>query len=292
MLNKIILGTAKIGIKDYGFSSKKNHSNDEKLLLKAEEYGISTLDTSPRYGSAEFAIGKFHDANGVKFKVDTKVDNLLVNDHESEYKIFNSVENSIRRMNVSKINTLYLHQNELEILSDTKILNALEKLKNEGLIEKIGSSIYNYEECQYSIDCDIYDVVQVPVSIMDSFIYSTTVRKNELKNTQLVARSIFLQGILFNRVDVKKKIQQSESVLKYLQKIDDLSAKYNISLIDISCAFVASLPSIINIIVGTKSIENLSSITNASLLNLPIELFNEIDKLSEGYKEWGNPRNW
>ncbi len=81
-------------------------------------------------------------------------------------------------------------------------------------------------------------------------------------------------------------------MLRYLQKIDHLSDKYNISLINISCAFVLSLPGVSNIIVGTRSIENLSNITNAALLSLPEELFNEVRKLSEEYKEWGSPRNW
>ena len=292
MSNNIILGTAKIGIDNYGFSSKSLKSSNEDLFSCAKKNGILMLDTSPRYGDAESIIGDYHANNDFKFFISTKVDNLLKNDQSSESKIFHSVEKSIERMQVSKINTLFLHQNELEILSDSKILKALEKLKNEGLVSKIGSSIYNYQECQFTIDCDIYDVVQVPINIMDTSIYSELLKKNESFDTIIFARSIFLQGVLFNRSQIYNHIKQAKYLTKYLEKIDLLVKKYEISLIEMSCSFVLSLRRISNIIVGTNSTKNLSDIKDASLIELPEELILELRALSDQYKEWGNPKNW
>ena len=121
MSEKIILGTAKIGIDDYGFSSKNKQSKSEKLLSKAKNLGIVMLDTSPRYGNAESIIGNYHDNNEFKFLISTKVDSLLRDDLNSEYKICHSVEKSINRMQISSIDTkkhmsLNLHMITITIL--------------------------------------------------------------------------------------------------------------------------------------------------------------------------------
>ena len=176
--DRIILGTAKIGMPSYGFSSESNHVSYYDLFCKASELGVLTLDTSPRYGNAEELIGAYHKKNDRKFLISTKVDNLIPNDKDSESAIFNSVKNSINKAGVSHIEELYLHQNEMDIISDSKIISSLLKLKNIGMVKKIGVSIYNYEECKFSLESDVYDMVQIPINIMDTNIYSRLVKNN------------------------------------------------------------------------------------------------------------------
>ena len=291
MSNKAILGTVKFGIQGYGFSSLKSQAKSGNLLDLARKYGVDTLDTSPRYGNSEDVIGEYHAKNSHIFKVCTKVDNLEVASLSSEKRMFDSVVNSIRATCVNHIETLYLHQNEMEIISDENIITSLEKLKSSGLVKKIGVSIYSAEECKFALENNVYDVIQLPISILDSSIYSNLISDNSI-NKEIIGRSIFLQGVLFNREDIKNKIKQSKKVFNYISKLDDLASEYNIDLITMACSFVFSLMKVDGIIIGTNVEKNLIDIINASKFKMTKELRVKLTELSCEYKEWGNPRNW
>ncbi len=291
MNNEVILGTAKLGIPDYGFPSANSYASPNELLKKAKNSGVDTLDTSPRYGDAEKLIGIFHNQNKSLFKICTKVDNLNKNDKHSERNIFKSVEKSIARTQVSQIEILYLHQNEMEIISDHNILMALDKLKVSGIVKKVGASVYSNEECEFSLNNNVYDVIQAPISILDTYMYSELLETNKNK-CEIIARSVFLQGTLFNRGDIRSKIHQSESMLQYLSQIDYLVDKHGLNLLNLACSFVLALPHVTNIIIGTASQNNLLKIMEVVRAQLPKELFGEVKALSDQYKEWTNPRNW
>lgn len=290
MNSKVILGTAKFGINDYGFSSDKPRLSGIEMLRLACDLGIDILDTSPRYGSAEKIIGQFHKTYKENFRVCTKVDNLTVSSNKSTKKIYNSVFNSLKDLNVNVIETLYLHQNELEIISDKNITKAVCQLKSEGLVKKIGVSVYNKEECEFALKSDDYDVIQLPVSILDSHILSEI--SGFISSKEIVGRSLFLQGVLFNRNDIYSKVNQAEDLFSKLKILDELSNKYNYSLLNLAVAFVIGLPLVSNIVVGTSSKKNLIKIIKASKIKLPNKLNNELKIHSSKYKIWGNPRNW
>jgi aryl-alcohol dehydrogenase-like predicted oxidoreductase len=290
MKSKVILGTAKFGTNNYGFSSKEPRLSFTRMLQLANNLGIVTLDTSPRYGLAEKMIGQFHKDSKNIFKVSTKVDNLEPASKRSGYEIKKSVLNSINVLNVRSIETLYLHQNEIDIISDKNIIDALAKVKSDGYVKKIGVSVYNIEECNFALRSQIYDVIQLPVSILDSHIYSQI--NNLGLSKEIVARSIFLQGILFNRTNINQQIKQSEDLSLYLRTLDEISYKHKYSLVDLAVAFVAGLSMVDNLIVGTSSEKNLEDISKASKIKLPNDLNNHLKDHSSRYKIWGNPRNW
>jgi aryl-alcohol dehydrogenase-like predicted oxidoreductase len=289
-INKFIFGTAKLGLIDYGHSSDEPHSSSEIILQKAQESGIDILDTSPRYGNAESLIGDYHARNDKTFRICTKIDKLTPNSSITEKSIFNSVTNSLKKTNTNIIDTLYLHQHDLEIISDYSIIRSLRKLKKEGLVNKLGVSIYSKLECKYVLNSDIYDVIQLPVSIVDSHIYSSLIERGVEK--QIVARSTFLQGTLFNRKYINKKIVQADAMLKYYATLDKLVKKYDTDLATLACSFVMSLPNVHYMIIGTTSQNNLSKIVKSSVVQLQKELYLEVKVLSKQYKEWSNPNNW
>lgn len=290
MKSKVILGTAKFGINNYGFSSNEPSLSVIEILQLANNIGIDTLDTSPRYGSAEKMIGQFHKEGNSKFKVCTKVDNLEPASKKSIYKINESVLNSIKVLNVDILETVYLHQNEIGIITDKNIIDSLKRIKSNGYTKKIGVSVYSVEECKFALQSEIYDVIQVPVSVLDSYIYSKI--KNINSSKEIVARSIFLQGALFNRENIKKQIKQSDDLLLFLKMLDEISFKNKYSLSDLAVAYVAGLPMVSKFIVGTSSRKNLEDILKATRIKLSDNLNNLLEVNSSKYKIWGNPRNW
>lgn len=287
----LILGTAKMGMPDYGFSSGAKKSHPQELLQEAWSIGIRELDTSPRYGNAEKLIGVFHDRSSIKFKVSTKIDGLDPSHNNLKEKIFSSIDQSLRAMRLTEIEVLYLHQNSMEIISNPKVLSVLSEVKEKFPVNKIGVSIYSYDECKFATQHDIYDVVQVPISVMDSNIYSR-LDKFSRNRTEIIARSIFLQGLLINRSLIPSRVKQFSPLLNYLSEIDGLAERYGMSLVEIACAYVARLGGVASVIVGSNSVENLTALYGYSQMKISDELFSAIFCMARTYKNWGNPRNW
>ena len=174
-INKLCIGTVKFGNPEYGHSSSQSKKDNLYDFIKTVvSLGVRHFDTSPRYGNSESLIGEFIKNEKINnLIISSKVDNLNPNDVNSEKKILESVYSSLKKLNINFLNYCYLHQNEMEIISDQHIHKALLSLKDMGIIKKIGVSIYTYNECKYSIESGIYDIIQLPVNLVDSSIYNS-----------------------------------------------------------------------------------------------------------------------
>ena len=288
--NKISLGTAKLGIDNYGFSSNSLPKDKIRFLEKSYRFGVHAFDTSPRYGDSEKIIGGFLNNINDSPLISSKIDGLKENDHESPRIMIESVKRSIDRMNISKLDVCYLHQNDLDIISDPYIHEGLLTLKKMDLIEYCGTSIYSYEELDYTVSSAIYDFIQVPVNILDTSYYHRILDyKSEIK---IAARSIFLQGILFHNESIAKKIKYSETLLQSLEKLEALCCSFGVELSTACIAYIHSLDNIEQIIIGTASIDNLKANIDSTNYDLDQNLTKMISDLASSPKPWTNPRNW
>ena len=107
---------------------------------------------------------------------------------------------SISRLKINRLDSVLLHRPEDLIGSRGRnIKNALLKLKSEGLVDKIGISIYSPSILD-NISCikDL-DIVQSPLNVFDQrIIDSGWLPKFKDLNIIFHARSIFLQGLLLS----------------------------------------------------------------------------------------------
>jgi len=159
-----------------------------------------------------------------------------------------------------------------------------------GLINYSGASIYSFEELDYTVESSIYDYIQVPVNILDTSYYNRIVNFNtELK---IVARSIFLQGIFFQKESIIKKIKCSNSLLDSLFEIETLCKSYGVDFRTACVAYVHSLVNIEQVIIGTTSIDNLKTNIKCADYDLDQNLTKMIDDLAMQPKSWTNPRTW
>jgi len=288
--SKISLGTAKLGIEKYGFSSNKLPTNKKDFLEQAYSIGIRSIDTSPRYGDSEKIIGESLLSNKNKPLISSKIDNLKANDPSSPKKMVQSVKQSINRMNISSLDICYLHQNELSIISDPYIHEGLNTLKQMNLINYSGASIYSFDELDYSVSCLLYDYVQAPINILDISYYERIL--SHKTNIKIAARSIFLQGIIFNKDLIAQKIKNSIALQNELDNLERLCNSFDIQL-NIACmAYVHSLDKINQIIIGTASTKNLKANIQSASYDLDKNLTKMIDDLASQPKSWTNPRNW
>jgi 1-deoxyxylulose-5-phosphate synthase len=291
--DSLCLGTVKLGIPDYGFSSDdEGRIKDPVFFLnQAEQRGIRRFDTSPRYGKSEEILGQYILQSKITPFVSSKIDNLNPGDPHAAEKMMSSVQSSLLRLHLSKLDICYLHQNELDIIGDSYIHDGLMLLKQRNLIRYSGVSLYSFEECEYALDSGIFDVIQVPVSIFDMTYYNRFI-KGKKTSVHFVARSLLLQGILINRNMISSHIRQSSQILGYLNDLDQLAQRYSLSVLELGLAFTFSLADINSYLIGTTSILNLEKNIKCLDIALPPTAYEKALEMASKYKDWTNPRNW
>ena len=288
-MSKLSIGTAKFDYDGYGLSSFNKDRDLEIFFKTCNKLDVNKFDTSPRYGESEKLIGKYLYSNKNNF-ISTKIDQINLKDSIStiDKHMNSSIENSLKNLGVEKINLCYLHENQLEIISNKDVLRSLRGLKENGLVKNIGASIYSIEELDYVISSRLYDWVQIPVNILDTSFYNYIIDKSS--NINIAARSLFLQGNLINKNSIlMKNYTELESLLN---DISNISLDIGIDLADLMVSYINSLNRIDQIIIGTTSKKNLESIVESLDIRLDEVTLNKLHNISVNKKNWTNPRIW
>ena len=286
---QLTLGTAKLGMPAYGFSDGYALTDPVNFILRSLNKGIRFIDTSPRYGNSEELIGEALRLSKKKPSVSTKIDNLVPQSCNTPNLMIKSVNESISKLN-APIDICYLHQNEIEIISDNYVHEGIKILKNSNLIKEIGTSVYSQEELIYSLDCGIYDWVQIPVNILDTSFYH--IANNHVSEIKIAARSVFLQGAIFNNRRSRINAKYHHELLDTIDQLQKLCTDFGLNIQQLSVAYLSSLDKINQIIVGTISDDKLTENMASIKMQLNKSLIASIEKISVKSKPWSDPRSW
>ena len=188
------------------------------------------------------------------------------------------------------IDICYLHQNTISIISDKYVHEGIELLKNSNLIKEVGTSVYTKEELIYTLECGIFDWVQIPVNILDSSFYQIVNKYDS--QIKVAARSVYLQGAILNDQWARSKINKHSELIKTLNQVKKLCHSFGITIPQLSVAYLSSLKQINQIIIGTISGDKIRENISSTKIQLDEQLIYNIDKISRTSKPWSNPRNW
>lgn len=195
--SKLALGSANFGL-DYGVKNDLGIISDSELadiLSFAQEACIEMIDTAQAYGDSETRIGSLCDDN--QFKCITKIGAEVANGSR-DHNVTSSVKQSCRRLNQSRLYAVMLHRPEVLLGNQGgEVVRALQNLKAQGIISKVGVSIYSPEILDAISGVVKLDIVQVPFNIFDQQILSSG-WSDRLKcdGVEIHIRSVFLQGLL------------------------------------------------------------------------------------------------
>jgi aryl-alcohol dehydrogenase-like predicted oxidoreductase len=269
MLQKIALGTVQFGI-PYGINNHNgvlSFEEIEQILRTAASAGITLLDTAPVYGDAEEKIGRFSKGG---FKVVTKLPAREIGQPYSKEWLYDSVHESIKRLNVKKIYGLLLHKpGDLLEMDGGIFFSDLQNLKQEGLVDKIGISIYEPSELDVLFDNYFFDIVQAPFNILDRrMIDSGWMDRLYKKGIEFHVRSVFLQGLLLMSPQIRpSKFKRWDSIWT---KYDAWLVENKISALQACLMHVLSYKEINNVIIGIDSLDHLQKILHFSRLKTPL----------------------
>ena len=269
-MEKFALGTAQFGMA-YGISNNNGRvprSEVYNIIEIAKRQNIDTIDTAINYGISEEVLGEV----GVKeFKVYTKIPDLPVSQKNINEWVFRHVNNSLKKLKVNKLQGVYLHKSNL--FNNKEIKDALVKLKVNGLVSKIGISIYSPLELEELDFFSEVDIVQAPLNLIDNrIVTSGWLYKIAKSNIEIHTRSVFLQGLLLMKYeDIPVKLKENNIIWKIWY---EWLKTTKISALEASLKYVMQFPEIFRIILGVESKSHIEQIFNIIKLNRNFKLPN------------------
>ncbi len=196
------LGTVQWGM-SYGIANQSGvapAADVSAILKRARESGVTTLDTAWAYGDAERALGE-HRAVAAGFKVVTKTRPLKGTDKtpaESADLVEEAFRASLSTLGGTAVYGLLVHHaDDLLGPAGNALWKRLQELRAEGMVEKIGCSLYRPAEFAELLARYQLDLVQVPYNIYDQrYVTSGLSCVAKSRGVEVHLRSAFLQGVL------------------------------------------------------------------------------------------------
>ena len=266
---KIALGTVQFGL-DYGIANnqgKVSANIAKNILMHAQLAGIDTLDTASVYGNSEEQLGEI----GVKdWRIITKLSNVPNSCDDISLWVREQVFKSIQRLKVKSIAGLLLHDTgQLTGLHGQQIWSALKTLKDEGVIEKIGFSIYHPNELEILWESYRPDIVQAPYNIFDRRLeQSGWLQIMSDYRVEIHIRSVFLQGLLLMDKDSRPiKFNRWSYSFGLLEK---WIKENNTTALQACLSLPLNDDRINRIVIGVDNTQQLKSILVESDINAPV----------------------
>jgi aryl-alcohol dehydrogenase-like predicted oxidoreductase len=285
---KIALGTVQFGL-PYGISNKYGQVPEEetkKILTCSQECGISVLDTAIGYGESEQRLGNIGIEN---WDVITKLPEIPKDCINVDAWIKRQFANSLERLNVNQVSGLMLHQPmQLVDAIGNDIWQTIQELKENGLVKKVGFSVYSPNELdRICIDFQP-DIVQVPLNILDQrFIEKGHICKLKNNGVEVHVRSAFLQGLLL--MPIEDIPPWFNPIIHKLELFRAEANKRNISTLQLAIGFVESINEVDKVVVGVNTLDQLHEIIDAASVKIDSK---GLKFMSVKDIDFINPTNW
>ena len=286
-VSRLAIGTVQFGM-PYGVANSVGQvSLDEvsEILTLARKEGLDTLDTAIAYGESERVLGQV----GVDgYQVITKLPSTLGNETDLLKWVERQVDGSLKNLKQKEIYGLLIHRSNALIEKNGEVLyQALIELKSQGLIKKIGVSIYSPRELDIVLkDFDI-DLVQAPVNLFDRSMEQTGLgQKLKKKGIEVHARSIFLQGLLL--MEPESRPQKFSKWKNAFEAFDKWLSINNKTPLEAALKYADQLSFVDKLIVGVDSkvhLEQILTALDSSSVDIPIFFDHEDTRLI-------NPSKW
>jgi aryl-alcohol dehydrogenase-like predicted oxidoreductase len=263
MTTKLALGTVQFGL-PYGILRSDDVVSDaelDTLLASAYGAGVDLLDTAAAYGNSELRLGQAFARSRRSFEIVSKTipirESAITDAHVQ--RAVDGVRLSLDLLATSRLDAVLVHHaGDLLVPGGERLFNALGVLKADGLIGRIGVSVYDPAEVDALLSRYPIEIVQLPLNVLDQrFVTSGTVDDLARRNIEIHVRSVFLQGILLTEPErlPARFVSLAPSLLSYR---DDCAA-HGLSLPSAAFAYVMSRAAPQRIVVGVDSLPQLQS---------------------------------
>lgn len=277
---ELILGTAQFA-RDYGVLRKirlhGEKSDPVEILEKSRLLGFGAIDTAPIYGTAEAVIGNFDTAQEIHTKI------------RPGKNFARSLKDSLRALKREKVELVYLHDSRLLHHLDSTARSALSALRNQGA-DSLGASVYDEEDFSLALNSGVFQVIQVPMSVIDNRFNGKILRAARSEGVKIYARSIFLQGILLaSPSELPPSVMGLSSFIENFRRV---CQDWEVDPVDALCRFVVERTEVDGVLVGVSDLPELERVHMALRASVPGELLDKIEALPQPTRALTDPRKW
>ena len=291
LVSEIGLGTWQLG-NNSGWQSMSEKDAVE-LVEKSLEYEINFFDTAPNYGygTGEDRLGKaLKGVDRSKIVINTKfghTDSGITN-FSSDY-IRESLEGSLKRLQVDYVDSLIIHNPPFEYLDGSKNdhYKILEQLIEEGKIKAYGASLDTYQDMKLFMNTTNAKVIEAFFNILHqdaSRAFAMAIEKEVGIIVKIPLDSGWLSGKYnagstfhdirsrWSRLDIQTRAHLVNRVKEIIHAKDNLAQK--------AISFCLAYDAVSTVIPGNVNIAQLTN--NVESINNPISK-DLVEKLEEFY---------
>lgn len=246
---RLAIGTVQFGLA-YGVGNSEGQVSRPEaaaILQCARLAGVQTLDTAIAYGESERRLGQI----GIEgWRVITKLPAMDASSVNVAKWVRESVGNSLKRMKISRLYGLLMHRSaDLSGTLGAEVVGALHTLKAQGLVEKVGVSIYSPDELASIWPRFELDLVQAPFNVVDRRLeQSGWLRRLHDAGVEVHTRSAFLQGLLL--MEEKRRPAAFERWRPLWDAWRLWLDKNGLTPVEACLAFALSRPEISRVVIG------------------------------------------
>ena len=260
---KLALGTVQFGL-NYGVANTTGQVSSEaagKVLQRARQSGMDTLDTAIAYGDSEAVLGGL----GVQsWRVITKLSAVPDGCEDVARWVKAQARASIQRLGVHSLHGLLLHRpGQLLLDIGPSLYAALLSLKAEGLAHKIGVSVYGPAELEPLFGRYSFDLVQAPLNILDrGLVESGWAERLKQAGVEVHTRSAFLQGLLLMPAHIRPA--RFNHWVEVWDEWDRWLSATGLTPLQGCLRYPNSLHTIDRVVVGVDTVEQLDQVLEAA----------------------------
>ena len=289
---KVALGTVQFGV-NYGISNKAGKTSQAEvgaILAAAEKYGVSVIDTATLYGDSEAVLGQTLSPNS-SFNIVTKTSQFAKQmlDEADAQHLEDTFHSSLSKLGRSSVYGLLAHRvDDLFLPGGDLLMDRLLKLKQDGLVSKVGVSVYSGSQIDQLMDRFKIDLIQLPINVMDQrLLQSGHLQKLKSAGVEIHARSIFLQGLLL--MELQNVPEYFDVIRKNLESYHHFIRARGLTPIQAALGFVLGLQEIDQVICGVNNALQLGEICEAAQVEVDS---NELAEFAIADESIVNPALW
>lgn len=247
-----------------------------RTLLSALGRGVRFFDTAPAYGEAETLLGAT-----LGDREDCTVATKLaippggweaLTPGQTRLHVRASARASLRALRRERLDVLQIHNASRSLIARGVLVAALAELRAEGLVARIGASVYGEADALAVIAEPLLDEVQIAYSALDRRPERLVLPAARIAQTAVVARSLLLHGVLTPAArDLRGPLAPLSGAADALRRAFGVSWE---GLPGAAVAFVASRPGITHALLGPREEAEL------------IALLDEAERLEEEAASW------
>lgn len=256
--SRLVLGTAQLGM-DYGIANttgKPDIKMVRDIVRLAWEGGIRHFDTAQTYGESESVLGKILTDLGVanQARIVTKINPNI--DHTNKIDMEGVIRQSIEKLKLDRLYCVMLHRESFLNLFPSGLADILQSLLAQGLVEKIGISLYSPTKAKAALETNLISILQFPANLCDRRFNESGIFDLALdKGAEIYIRSVFLQGLLLmDRASLPPKMQYAVPIIDEMEK---LCKEFDMSRQELTLSYVKQKYPNDFVVIGTETKQQL-----------------------------------